>query len=174
MTRGLPPAVTAAGEKLRCVAICVANVGLARPDDRAAHWLYFPEPRLPFYRVGYTTSFAPASAPPGRQSLYVEATLPFGARAGCRELWPRLRRGLEQTGLLRVGEEPEVVDLIHVPYAYVLYDRHRARALPGILRALEEHGVHSIGRYGAWEYASMEDALRQGRDVARRIGPASS
>jgi protoporphyrinogen oxidase len=169
MTSGLPAAVTAAGERLRCVAICVANLGIARPAGTRAHWIYYPEPRLPFYRVGFTTNFAPASAPAGHQSLYVEATLPFGARTGCRELWPRLRLGLERVGLLRPGEQPGVVDLAHVPHAYVLYDRHRARALPGILGALEQRGVHSIGRYGAWEYGSMEDALRQGMDAARRI-----
>jgi protoporphyrinogen oxidase len=174
MTRGLPPAVAAAAERLRSVAICIANLGVARPASSRAHWLYFPEPAYPFYRVGTTTNFSPAAAPPGHHALYVEATLPFGAAPGCRALWPRMRRGLERAGLLERGEEPEVVDLIHVPHAYVLYDRHRARVLPGVLRALEERGVHSIGRYGAWEYAAMEDALAQGMATARRISPAGS
>jgi len=171
MTRGLPPAVTAAAEKLRCVQICVVNIGLARPAPSPAHWLYFPEQAYPFYRVGITTNVAASMAPEGCHVLSVEATLPFGARAGCRERWAALRRGLERAGLLEPGEEPAVADIIHVPHAYVLYDRHRARVLPGILRELEARGVHSIGRYGAWEYATMEDALRQGMEVARRIAP---
>jgi protoporphyrinogen oxidase len=174
LTRGLPPGVVAAAEKLRCVQICVANVGIARPARTDAHWCYFPEAAYPFYRVGVSTNFAPANAPRGHHALYVEATLPFGARAGCQELWPRLRRGLERAGFLEPGEELATLDLIHVPHAYVLYDRHRARALPEILAALAERGVHSIGRYGAWEYSAMEDALAQGRETARRIaaGPA--
>ncbi|HEY5998098.1 MAG TPA: FAD-dependent oxidoreductase [bacterium] len=174
MSDGLPPAVAAAAEKLRCVRICVANVGLARPARTDAHWCYFPDPAYPFYRVGVSTNFAPANAPAGHHALYVEATLPFGARAGCQELWPRIRRGLERAGFLEPGEEPATLDLIHVPYAYVLYDRHRARVLPGIHAALAERGVHSIGRYGAWEYSAMEDALAQGREAARTIaaGPA--
>jgi len=42
------------------------------------------------------------------------------------------------------------------------------------VEALAERGVHSIGRYGLWEYSAMEDALAQGREIARRIaaGPA--
>jgi len=170
MTRGLPRAVTAAAERLRSVAICVANVGVARPATHRSHWIYFPEPKYPFYRVGTTTNFAPANAPPGHHALYVEATLPFGTTAGCHELWPRLRQGLEQAGLLRRGEEPQVVDFVHIPCAYVLYDRHRARVLPGILRTLEQRGVHAIGRYGAWEYAAMENALWQGMNVANGLG----
>jgi protoporphyrinogen oxidase len=173
MTRGLPPAVAAAAERLRCVAICVANVGVARPAARDAHWLYFPEPAYPFYRVGITTNVAPALAPPGCHVLSVESTLPFGTRSGCRERWDATRRGLERAGLLGRGEAPAVVDLVQVPYAYVLYDRHRARVLPGILRELEARGLHSIGRYGAWEYGTMEDALAQGMETARRIASAS-
>jgi len=171
MTRGLPPALSAAAERLRCVSICVVNVGLARPAAQQAHWLYFPEPTYPFYRVGITTNVAPAMAPPGCHVLSVEATLPFGTRTGCRERWAGIRRGLERAGLLEAGEEPAVVDHVHVPYAYVLYDRHRTKVLPGILRELEARGVHSIGRYGAWEYGTMEDALRQGSETARRINP---
>ncbi len=169
MIRGLPPAVATAAERLRCVPICIANLGIARPAGKRAHWLYFPEPAYPFYRVGITTNVAPAMAPRGCHILSVEATLPFGAHAGCHERWGGMRRGLERAGLLERGEEPAVVDLVHVPHAYVLYDRHRARVLPGILRELAARGVHSIGRYGAWEYGTMEDALRQGMETARRI-----
>jgi protoporphyrinogen oxidase len=174
MTRGLPPAVAAAAERLRCVSICIANVGLARPATQQAHWLYFPEPVYPFYRVGITTNVAPAMAPTGCHVLSVEATLPFGTRRGCGERWGEIRRGLERAGLLGRGEEPAVVDLVHVPYAYVLYDRNRAQVLPAILRELELRGVHSIGRYGAWEYGTMEDALWQGSETARRIGSGPS
>jgi hypothetical protein len=33
---------------------------------------------------------------------------------------------------------------------------------------LKQQGVVSSGRYGAWNYSSMEDALLMGRDAARR------
>jgi len=166
MIRGLPAAVSAAAERLRCVSICIANVGLARPAGQRAHWLYFPEPSYPFYRVGIGTNVAPTLAPSGCHTLSVEATLPFGTRTGCAERWAGVRRGLERAGLLERGEEPAVVDLVHVPHAYVVYDRNRAKVLPGILEALASRGIHSIGRYGAWEYGTMEDALRQGMDAA--------
>ena len=33
----------------------------------------------------------------------------------------------------------------------------------------EARGVRMIGRYGCWEYASMEDALVQGTEAARDL-----
>ncbi|HEU4403470.1 MAG TPA: hypothetical protein VFT43_15335, partial [Candidatus Polarisedimenticolia bacterium] len=53
--------------------------------------------------------------------------------------------------------------------AYVIYDRFRAASLPTILKTLDRLGIHSAGRFGAWEYNSMEGALRAGLDLAARL-----
>ncbi len=52
----------------------------------------------------------------------------------------------------------------------------RPRSRPGALRGprpsrgpLAAHGVQVAGRYGRWEYSSMEDALLSGRDAARQL-----
>ena len=117
----------------------------------------------------FVHNFAPRNAPEGSASLYVEVARPPGFPGGCRSLWEDVRQGLERVELLERGEKPAVLDVIQIPYAYVLYDHYRGKVLPGILKGLEERGVFSIGRYGAWEYSTMEDALYQGRRLARRL-----
>ena len=37
-----------------------------------------------------------------------------------------------------------------------------------LFRSLAEHGVYSIGRYGGWDYTSMEDSIVDGIATARR------
>jgi hypothetical protein len=59
--------------------------------------------------------------------------------------------------------------LFRSPYAYVLYDFRREPALRLIFRELGRRGVESIGRYGAWKYSFMEEALLDGRDCAARL-----
>ena len=54
-----------------------------------------------------------------------------------------------------------------IPVAYVLFDHAHAEARASILAHLSAHGVHVAGRYGKWEYSSMEDALLSGREAAR-------
>ena len=169
MMRGLPAAFLEAGERLSYRSVCVFNVGLSRPGPPGRHWIYFPGRGVPFYRVGFASNFFPAGTPSGCQSLYVEVSRRPGSEVGCRRLWGEVRAGLEKAGLMEKGEEPGVLDVIHIPYAYVLYDHRRAKVLPPLLRELESRGVSSIGRYGAWEYSSMEDALFQGRETARRL-----
>ena len=74
--------------------------------------------------------------------------------------------GLRRAGILRSSDRLLVKEVQVLDPAYVIHDHHRRDVLPGILRSLRESGILSVGRFGAWEYGSMESALRQGREAA--------
>ena len=59
--------------------------------------------------------------------------------------------------------------VLSMPYAYVFYDRFRKEKLPGLVEALEARSIHTIGRYGAWEYSAMQDAMEQGARTAGQV-----
>ena len=48
-------------------------------------------------------------------------------------------------------------------------DRARQEAMAGLLPALDDYGVHLIGRYGAWTYSYMERAMLDGLEGAQRL-----
>jgi protoporphyrinogen oxidase len=56
-----------------------------------------------------------------------------------------------------------------VPDAYVLYDADYRGARGAVLDFLEHAGILTAGRYGRWEYSSMEDAILAGREAAGRL-----
>jgi protoporphyrinogen oxidase len=76
---------------------------------------------------------------------------------------------MERAGIFRPHDELVVADVRDIRYAYVLFDRHRARVLTEIFAELERRAIHSIGRYGRWEHTSMEDAIAQGKQLAERL-----
>ena len=80
--------------------------------------------------------------------------------------------GLRRAGILRRSDRVLVRETVVLEPAYVIHDHFRREALPGILKRLEEQEIFSIGRFGAWEYGTMESALRQGRETALRLSPA--
>lgn len=165
----LPPAVRDAAAALRWVSVYSVNLGIDRAGITDKHWIYFPEPEYPFYRAGFPMNFSPELGRPGCSSLYVEISHQPAVRIPEAELLGQVRLGLERAGILRATDTCIVQDVKDIHYAYVLFDRHRARALPEILRELERRGIHSIGRYGRWEHTSMEDAISQGRQIAARL-----
>jgi UDP-galactopyranose mutase len=114
-------------------------------------------------------NFSPSLGPQGCSSLYVEVSHQPTEIIPEAELIGRIRAGLEQAGIFRPNEELVVSDVKDIRYAYVLFDRHRARVISAILAELERVGIHSIGRYGRWEHTSMEDAIGQGKVLADRL-----
>jgi protoporphyrinogen oxidase len=169
----LPRAIRDAAAGLRCVSVYNVNLGVARERVSDHHWIYFPESEYPFYRAGFPMNFSPALGRPGCSSLYVEVSHQPTESVPPAELLKRIRAGLERAGIFRPDDELVVADVRDIRYAYVLFDRHRARAVPAILEELERRGIQSIGRYGRWEHTSMEDAIAQGKALAEKLRAAA-
>lgn len=164
-----PAHLKEASEGLRWVSVYNVNIGVAREQVSDKHWLYFPEPEYPFYRVGFPMNFSPSLGRPGCSSMYIELSHRPAEQQSAEQLIDRARSGMERAGILRPDDELVVADVKDLHYAYVYFDRHRARALPAILAELERRGIYSIGRYGRWEHTSMEDAIAQGAQLADRL-----
>ncbi|MFQ5992664.1 MAG: protoporphyrinogen/coproporphyrinogen oxidase [Nitrospiraceae bacterium] len=167
----LPKEIREAAEGLRWVSVYSVNLGVSRERVSDKHWIYFPEAEYPFYRAGFPMNFSPALGRPGCSSMYVEISHQPNMALAPATILKQVRDGLEHAGILHPEDEVVVADVRDIHYAYVLFDRHRARALPAILAELESRGIYSIGRYGRWEHTSMEDAIGDGRTLARKLRP---
>lgn len=170
----LPKMFMEAANGLRCASVYNVNLGVSREHVSDKHWIYFPEPEYPFYRAGFPMNFSPSLGPSGCSSLYVEVSHRSNETVPMATLLKQVREGLERAGIFRSDDEIVVADVRDIRYAYVLFDRYRARVLPGLLAELERRGIYSIGRYGRWEHTSMEDAIGQGKQLAERLEPSSS
>ena len=164
-----PAHLKEAADGLRWVSVYNVNLGVSREQVSDKHWLYFPEPEYPFYRLGFPMNFSPSLGRSGCSSMYVEMSHRPTEHVSAEELVERARAGMEQAGILRPDDEIVVADVKDLHYAYVYFDRHRAAALPAILAELERRGIYSVGRYGRWEHTSMEDAIGQGKQLAERL-----
>ncbi|HEY5627138.1 MAG TPA: FAD-dependent oxidoreductase [Nitrospira sp.] len=164
-----PAHLKEAADGLRWVSVYNVNLGVAREQVSDKHWLYFPEPEYPFYRLGFPMNFSPSLGRSGCSSMYVEMSHRPTEHVSSEELVERARAGMERAGILRPDDEIVVADVKDLHYAYVYFDRHRAAALPAILSELERRGIYSVGRYGRWEHTSMEDAIGQGKRLAERL-----
>jgi len=165
----LPDSVAEAAARLRWSSVFAVNLGLRTDRTEGRHWVYVPERRYNFYRLGCFSNAAPAMAP--RRGAAAWAEISYNAhrpldRAAARR---QAVEGLADIGLLGSRREIETEWLLDIPYAYVTYDANHRRATRTIHRFLERHGIHSIGRYGKWEYSSMEDALIQGQATAQEL-----
>lgn len=160
-----PAEVRAAADKLRCNHLWYVDLASSAPAGSDLHWAYVPEEKYPFYRVGVYSNFSDAMAPTGGSSFYIE--LADRAEPDMDVVGPRVVEGLVEMGLLRSPSDVAFMRARRIDFAYVIFDHHYFESLAAIRPFLAENGVISQGRYGAWNYSSMEDALIFGRDAAR-------
>lgn len=154
---------------LRYVSVVNINLGIAREGISNHHWVYFPEPTYPFYRVCFLSNLSPHMTPKGASALSVEVSyLPSNP--------PTLEKVKEQTltalvscGILKKDDRILAEKTIFIKHAYVIYDRFRSKHLPRIIQFLRANEIYPLGRYGLWEYTTMEEAILQGKETAEML-----
>ncbi|HEY1416934.1 MAG TPA: FAD-dependent oxidoreductase [Myxococcaceae bacterium] len=161
----VPDAVREAASRLRATDVTWVAVGVRGPNLQPWHWVYTPEPEFMTYRIGSPSAVFPGTAPEGTSSFYVEYSGPRSPEACARAAVEDLVRARMIASAADVlFTEPRVIR-----NAYVLYDAHYGEARQTVIDFLGEAGIRTAGRYGNWEYSSMEDALLGGRAAAGQV-----
>jgi len=158
----------AGAENLACLSVAILNLGV-KGEMPPYHWIYFPESDFPFYRVNISSNFSPLMAPRGCASLWVETTLREGEPFDREGFTEASLEALLRCGLLKSRDQVVLKHHQKIEYGYVVFNRYRHLRLRQILADLEKRGIHSIGRYGGWDYLTMEGAIRAGREAAEKI-----
>lgn len=173
MLEGEGGALRAEAPRLDWSVVGCLNLGIGREGlADGAHWTYFPDPDVPFYRVGYPSHFSRDVAPPGTTAMYVE----FGLKRDEPDDVPRRTSealaALRRLGILREDDRVLAADWVRIDPGYVVFDRARQEVMAKVLPALAARDVHPIGRYGAWTYSYMERAILDGLETALRLKAA--
>lgn len=159
--QAVPAAVAEARSKLRWIGWRWLDVATRSPSPIDEHWVYVPEPDVPFFRVGVYSNALPAMASGGGASLYVE----LAERSGPVDVDAVLVE-LARMGAITNPDDVIFAERRDIEYAYVVFDEAYRAATRTIFEWLEHVGVHSCGRYGAWVYNSMEDSIVAGMEAA--------
>ena len=167
---GVPDAVRDAAGHLRATTVTYVRVGARGQNRQPWHWVYLPEPEFQTYRIGSPSAVYAPLAPERSCSFYVEYShRGERTRAACESA---AVEDLVRAQMIHAREDVLFAEAVEIPHAYVLYDDAYGSAKRVVIDFLNGVGIHTAGRYGQWEYSSMEDALLAGRAVASRLNSA--
>lgn len=161
-----PGFVRDAAASLSAAPVTVVHVGSHHDGEGLrAHWTYFPDREVPFYRMTRLETISPDVCPAGSAALLLE----------CPGHEPPPRANIVRW-LMRVGAitSPDVAELGHVviPHAYVLFRHGWERALATVRGWLDAAGIRTAGRYGDWRYANIEETIESAIATAARVARA--
>lgn len=161
MCRDARADLRACAATLEAAAVTVVQVGAReRRPALDAHWTYFPDARIPFYRMTRLERISPDLCPAGATALLLECP---GNSAPDPE---RVLSALVELEVIS-GVDVEWYGTRCIPQAYVLFRRGCARAVATVLDALDARGIRTIGRYGEWRYSNVEQCIVSGLEAAQ-------
>jgi protoporphyrinogen oxidase len=166
----VPSNVKAASKKLLANSVRCINIGvkskLGIPEIlKNRHWIYMPEKKLGFYRIGIYSNVSENSAPKNSYSFYAE----YSSFNGKYKNAENIINDLKRERFIRSYDEAAAVNVVEIPNAYAIYDKNRTRSLNEINSFLLKNDIFSIGRYGAWEYSFIEKNIKDAMAIADKI-----
>ncbi|MFA5142979.1 MAG: FAD-dependent oxidoreductase [Candidatus Omnitrophota bacterium] len=151
--------------------VLVVNIG-AKKGERCPrdHWLYIPESKAGFHRVGFYSnvdpSFLPASSRKdnSRVSIYVEKAYLPGLRPAEDQVRVLCRDIVDELTDWKFIAEAEVVDPTWIETGYT-WQYPGSEWKQKALTMLEKYGIRSTGRYGKWKFQGIAESLKDGIDI---------
>ncbi len=169
MLKDTPDPIVHAAQKLHAISVLNINLGINRPNIHDQHWIYFPENEYIFSRVGFPMNFSMSAGPTGTSSMYIEITHAPAETINIEEATEKSILDLRKCGILQNGDQVLTRHVIDINYAYVVFDQHRQKHLQDLIGYLEARDIYAAGRYGQWDYYSMEDSILSGKKAADQV-----
>jgi len=161
-----PQEVQQASKLLRHNSVLAICLGVSQLHLTDKHWIYFPEEDFVFYRVNFPMNLSSNMAPCGKSSICAEVSYSDTRTVERSTIIQRAIDDLIKANILRADSEICLAFQLDIKYAYVIYDRYYQGSVSLIHNYLRKNNIHSIGRYGAWEYSTMAQAILEGKHTA--------
>ncbi len=164
--KNLPKSFSTLIKKLECTSTRCINLGIKYKKDlpkmiKDVNWIYIPEKKYPFYRVGIYSNVTKSLAPKNCYSLYIE----MSDTKDCEDIIPALK----ETGIMNDTDEIISLNVIDMKYAYVIFNKERKKVLSTIFKFLKNNNIYCIGRYGSWEYSFIEKNIIDAKNLAYQL-----
>jgi UDP-galactopyranose mutase len=170
-----PAEIRAAANSLRHVSVRCVHLGVGRENLTEKHWIYYPEDTV-FHRIFVQGNASPHCNPPGGFGLTCEITYsphkPLPAQGD--QLIERCIEDCRKVGIIQPDDPIWTAAECDLPFAYVVYDHGRGKAVKQIREWLLERDIVLAGRYSEWEYYNSDHAFIAGRKAAEQVRQRSA
>jgi protoporphyrinogen oxidase len=145
--------------------VLVLNAGGRKgPKHPPHHWLYVPNSKAGFHRVGIYSNVSRHFVPRGNEdltSMYIERALPGGTRLTEAETSAWAASVVEELRAWGWLAEAEVLSPTWIDAAYT-WRRPGSQWREAALALLDARGVTMAGRYACWRFQGIAESIRDG------------
>lgn len=168
-----PAELLARAAQLEQLQLRVVMVVVADPLRDAPQRIYVSDPTIPPHKVAFNHTSSQALR--GRPVHAIMCEIAHSADKPLpsdTQLEATLTDWLVDSKL--VPSRASIARIVHheTPYGYPVYTHERPAIMHDIRTYLGAHDIHTIGRFGAWDYANSDECMRQGIELAHALNAA--
>ncbi|KKR33254.1 MAG: Protoporphyrinogen oxidase-like protein [Candidatus Gottesmanbacteria bacterium GW2011_GWC2_39_8] len=148
--------------------VLVLNIGAIKGSDCPDHhWLYVPDSKAGFHRIGFYNNVDVSFLPKSYQSegthvsLYIEKSYRGGCKPTEQEIKVYASAVVNELLSCKFIKDVEVLDTTWIDIAYTWSYPDSGWKVKA-LELLKENNIIMIGRYGRWEFQGILDSIKEG------------
>jgi len=167
---GVPNDIVALADRLEFMSLDLLLVLVGRSLPNAPQRIYVADPDIPPHKIAFNHTSSDSLR--ARPVHAIMAEISYSDEKPLPEA-DALERGTTEF-LTRAGVLDSVEDVlwcghVDVKYAYPVYTHDRGAIVREIRRFLEPLGIHTLGRFGEWEYANSDRCIKRGMELAAEL-----
>ena len=145
--------------------VVVFNLGFDKPTKFREHWLYVPDKKINFYRVGFYNNILGED----KTSLYVEVGYQKNKKINYEKKLIDILNDLKNLKIIKNNHKLVSHSIVEMNPAYIHLSKDSIDDSKKQLHLLEKKDIFSIGRYGEWTYCSIEDNILSAKKCVMKI-----
>ncbi|MEK6942239.1 MAG: FAD-dependent oxidoreductase [archaeon] len=142
-------------KKLSNKTIWVHSFGLDSQPLQDFYWAYYADKDVSFTRLTNVSAFSKTVAP--KRKILIQA------ECSSDESKEKIIDDLVKANFIKSKKNICFHDKIELKYAYVLLKTGDEKIVTALKKFLLPHGIHSLGRFGNWEYTNSDECIMEAK-----------
>jgi UDP-galactopyranose mutase len=170
---GCPNTLIADADKLEFVSLKILMLVVGAKLKAQPQRIYIADPGVPAHKIAFNHTSSPSLRNRPRHGIICEiAYSPEKPPAPNAALEARMIAFLVEARLIDSPKDIVESRIVDVPYGYPAYTPDRPAIVQKIESFLDGRAIHTLGRFGRWEYANSDGCIWQALNLARRLRSA--
>jgi protoporphyrinogen oxidase len=159
---GVPDSLRRASMLLEALPVTLVMLAVEGPLATTRQRVYVSDDAFPGHKIVLNANSSSWLAARARHGIQVEVSGPSAARAGARDLVDRAIDGVLAFGLVDDRRRIAATRTITLPLGYPVPTHQRPAIVERAKTWLRANGIHTLGRFGEWDYINSDEALHRG------------
>lgn len=169
IVEGADPAITATAEALPYMKLRVELLLAGRQLETTIQRIYCGDPDIPSHKIAMNHNSSDYLRARPVHAIMAEVSMSDEKNVDVDQIAPKMIDFLVNVGVLKGPEDIIWTGHVDVNYAYPVYTHARPGMVKRIKDYLDPFDIHTIGRFGDWEYINSDKCVMKGLVLAREL-----